>query len=82
MKKVLLSVAVVAAFGMASCGGPDYCDCLNMTEDMAKEMKDAGDDADKQKEIAEKYKEKGEECAEMAKDMSEEDAKKAMEDCK
>ena len=82
MKKVLLSVAVVATFGMASCGGSDVCDCVSMVDDMAKEIKDAGDDADKMKEITEKYDEKAKECEKRMKDMSEEDAKKAMEDCK
>ena len=39
MKKVLLSVAVVAAFGLASCGGPDVCECVNM-EEPSEECKD------------------------------------------
>ena len=63
-------------------GSLSVCDCVSMGEDMVKEMKDAGDDEDKLKEIEEKYKEKAEECEKMAEDMSEEDAKKAMEDCK
>jgi len=28
MKKVLFSVAMVAALGLASCGGPGICDCM------------------------------------------------------
>lgn len=87
MKKVLLTVAIVAAFGVTSCGGDedgamDVCSCVKMGDEAAKEMKEAGDDADKVKEIEEKYKEKAEECKKMAEDMSEEDVKKAMEDCK
>ena len=27
MKKLLLSVAVIATMGLASCGGPSVCDC-------------------------------------------------------
>ena len=38
MKKVLLSVAVVAAF--ASCGGPSICDCVNEAEGVDKEVCD------------------------------------------
>ena len=95
MKKAMLSVAVMfAALTITSCGDDkedgdkegsgslSVCDCVSMGEDMVKEMKDAGDDEDKLKEIEEKYKEKAEECEKMAEDMSEEDAKKAMEDCK
>ena len=95
MKKAMLSVAVMfAALTITSCGDDkedgdkegsgslSVCDCVSMGEDMVKEMKDAGDDEDKLKEIEEKYKEKAEECEKMAEDMSEVDAKKAMEDCK
>ena len=32
MKKVLLSVAVVALMGLSSCGGASLCDCINMDE--------------------------------------------------
>ena len=37
MKKVLLSVAVVAAF--ASCGGPSICDCVNAEGEKTEECK-------------------------------------------
>ena len=53
MKKVLLSVAVVAAF--ASCGGPSICDCMTeeqqksdacvkMKEDMEAKVKDMSEE--------------------------------------
>ena len=29
MKKFIYSVAVVAAFAFASCGGPSACDCIS-----------------------------------------------------
>jgi hypothetical protein len=31
MKKMLLSVAVIATIGFTSCGGPSVCDCMNET---------------------------------------------------
>ena len=38
MKKVLLSLGVVAAFAMTSCGGgPSVCECVNIDEDSADE---------------------------------------------
>ena len=33
MKKSLLAVAVVATFGLASCGGPSICDCVELDEE-------------------------------------------------
>ncbi len=43
MKKAIYSVAVLAAFLMASCGGgPALCDCVNLDEDKADDkMKEA-----------------------------------------
>ena len=32
MKKLVLSVAVIATMGLASCGGASLCDCVNMDE--------------------------------------------------
>ena len=29
MKKVLLAVAIVATFGLTSCGGGDLCECID-----------------------------------------------------
>ena len=80
----MLSVAVVAAIGLASCGGPGICDCVEMGEKMAKEMEEADGDADKIKEITESYKSEAEACeklGEAAKD-DEEAAKKMMEEAK
>ena len=37
MKKVLLSLAVVATMAMTSCGGPSVCDCVNLDKDSADE---------------------------------------------
>ncbi len=47
-------MAVIAAFGMVSCGGPSVCDCVNeeeeseeckeMKKDWEKEYKDASDE--------------------------------------
>lgn len=33
MKKLIYSVAAVAAFAFASCGGPSVCDCVNAGKD-------------------------------------------------
>ena len=42
MKKLVLSVAVIATMGLASCGGGGLCECVNMDEmtDECKTMKD------------------------------------------
>lgn len=74
MKKVLLSLVVLAAVGMTSCGGDDVCSCLKDAQKMSEE---AGDDADKQKEAQEKSLE----CLDMVKDMSEEEIEAEMKDC-
>jgi len=67
MKRVFLSIAVVAALGLTSCGGPDICDCINNIDDegkpkdeglakkcdkMEEDMKDATEE--EQKELMEK----------------------------
>ena len=80
MKKVLLSVAVVAAF--ASCGGPSVCDCVKGMEEMGKKMEEAGGDADKMKAIEEEYKDKMEACKKLGEDASDEDKKKMEEEAK
>jgi len=38
MKKIVLSVAVIATMGIASCGGTSLCECVNMDE-MTEECK-------------------------------------------
>lgn len=65
MKKVLLAVAVVAAFGMTSCGGPDVCDCVNLEYDEEGKPKD--------EDLAKK-------CEEMGKDKSEEEIEEMMKE--
>ena len=80
MKKVLLSVAVVAAFAFASCGGPSICDCMDAQKEMMKEMEAAGDDEAKIKEVEEKYKSKEEECKKLGEGKSDEEMKKLMEE--
>ena len=48
MKKVVMSVAVVAAFAFASCGGPSVCDCVKLNDErMEAEDKDAWDEENK-----------------------------------
>ena len=71
MKKVLLVVAM-GAF-LFSCG-KDACGYLEEQESLLKEMKEAGTDADKLKELTEKAEALKEDC----KDFKEEDFK----DCK
>lgn len=80
MKKVMLSVAVVAAFAFASCGGPSVCDCVKAQEEMMKEMDAAGDDEAKAKEVEEKFKSKQEECKKLGEGKSDDEKKKLMEE--
>ena len=83
MKKVIYSVAVVAAFALASCGGgPSICDCVKMGEEMTKDMADSGMDEAKMKEIEAKYKDKAEACKKMGEGKSDEDKAKMMEEAK
>ncbi len=42
MKKVLLSLVVVASMAMVSCGGgPALCDCVNIKDDADEKLKTA-----------------------------------------
>lgn len=41
MKKVLLSLGVVATMTMVSCGGPALCDCVNIKDDADEKLKTA-----------------------------------------
>lgn len=86
MKKVLTALAIVAAFGITSCGGPDLCDCVNLRDERKAEIKEAGDDKYKVKEIKEEYEAKREECdkliEEMAEDKGKDEVKKAIKECK
>ncbi len=66
MKRIFISMAVVAAVGLTSCGGDDICGCLEEAEKMGEE---AGDDKDKQKAAADK----AGECLKMTEGMSEEE---------
>lgn len=62
MKKVLLSLGVVAAMAMTSCGGHDFCSCAETYQSMMEEAKEAGGDEEKMKEIKEKYEGDKEAC--------------------
>ena len=74
MKKIILSVALLAAVGMTSCGKKSACDCKKeMTELMAEGMKAMGDEG-KLKDLEAKGKALEESC----KDFKPEDFK----DCK
>ncbi len=41
MKKLIYSVAVLAAFTFASCGGPSLCDCINIDDKADDKTKEA-----------------------------------------
>jgi hypothetical protein len=46
MKKLILSIAVITAFALSSCGGKDgedlsVCDCVNMKDDADDKTKEA-----------------------------------------
>lgn len=62
-------MVAVATIAMTSCGGNELCECFEMGQEIRKEMKAAGGDADKEKAIEDKYKDQKETC---------EAAKKAM----
>jgi len=68
MKKLILSVAVVSAFALSSCGGGDLslCDCMGL-KDKYPSKKDA------EKELGE---EKVKKCIETMKDAKDEDKEK------
>ncbi len=72
MKKVLFSVAFVAAFGLVSCGGPSMCDCVEGRKEMMEKIKEADGDEDKIKEIEAEYEDMKKDCEEMAKERAEE----------
>lgn len=74
MKKVLLSVAVVATLALASCGGPSVCDCVKLDDEMRKEMGDEPTE-EKAKEIEEKYKSKAEACKKLGEEAEKDEAK-------
>lgn len=73
MKKVLLSLGVVAALAMTSCGGVDACSCMETSMNMLEEIGEAGGDADKMKEIEEKYKSDIEACEKFMEGLSDEE---------
>ncbi len=92
MKKVLLSLAVVAALGMTSCGGADFCSCAEKELENIKAIEAAGDDEAKIKELEEGFKSTKEECDKLGdkfkedmKDKSEEEMmkefQKLQDDC-
>ena len=68
MKKLIYSVAVVAAFAFASCGGPSVCDCVkNVTaekpdESMAKKCAESALEASKDEAKAKAYAEEASKC--------------------
>ena len=84
MKKVLLSLAVVAALGMTSCGGADMCGCVTEMMEIGKKFEAAGDDADKIAELEKEFEAKEKECKAIADKLeegkSEEEIKKMKED--
>lgn len=83
MKKVVLSLAAVAAISFSSCGGgTSICDCVKTAEEMMKEMSEAGMDMDKMKAIEEKYKSKQEACEKLGEGKTDEEKEKMMEEAK
>lgn len=86
MKKVLLSVAVVATVALASCGGPSVCDCVKLDDEMRKEMGDEPTD-EKRKEVEESYKSKIDACKKLGEEAQKDEAKakelmEEMKNCK
>jgi hypothetical protein len=92
MKKVLLSMAVVAALGMSSCGGEDskegeskdeLCCCITEMMSLEKDLDKAYDDEDdaKYEEISEKFQMKEKECRNIAEKLGEDEVKKIFDNC-
>ena len=82
MKKLLLSVAVIATMGLASCGAStDACSCKATEAEALKAASEAGTDADKAKAVTDKYAGDLAACATAKKDGGEEYAK-ALKECK
>lgn len=69
MKKVLVSLTVVAALAMTSCGGGDMCACITDMQELGKKMNEAEGDA--KEEIAKEFEAKAKECEELGKSMQE-----------
>jgi hypothetical protein len=74
MKKIILSVALLAAVGMTSCGKKTACDCKKEKMELVAEGLKSMGDADKMKDFQAKVKALDESC----KDFKPEDEK----DCK
>ena len=74
MKKIILSVALLAAVGMTSCGKKTACDCKKEKIELGLELLSSMGDADKMKDLEAKGKAWKESC----KDFKPEDEK----DCK
>ena len=82
MKKLFVSVGVMSAMFLASCGGgSDVCDCADMSVAMMNEMKGLEDMA-KITEITEKYAAQAEKCEKMGEDKSDEELKAMEEEMK
>lgn len=67
MKKLIYSVAAVAAITLASCGGPSLCDCVNAGKDADDKTKEAC------KEMRKEYEEKYEKASDEEKKKMEEE---------
>ena len=79
MKKIILSVALLAAVGMTSCGKKTACDCKKERLALLEEGIKAMDDADKMKDIetiAKEYETKSKALEESCKDFTQEDYEK------
>jgi hypothetical protein len=84
MKKVLLSMAVIATFAMTSCGGDAMCECMEGRLEMRKQINAAGEDEAKIDKIRESFKAQKDECKDLGKkmrdDLGEEEFNKKIEE--
>jgi predicted nuclease with TOPRIM domain len=69
MKKVLLSLGVVAAMAMTSCGGGDMCACATDMKAIGEKLEGASEE--EQEEIMKELEAKSKECEEIAKSLEE-----------
>jgi len=80
MKKVLLSLGVVAALAMTSCGGSDLCGCTTDMMEIGKKMEDASDD--EKEELMKEFEAKSKECEEIKDKMTEGKSEEEIEEMK
>lgn len=82
MKKVILSITLLSALVLSSCGKSEICGCAETGLNMLKEFKAAKGDPKKIMDAEKKYKADLEKCNELDKGKSEKEKKAMMDELK